>query len=333
MKNIQRSINGTVGLILIVLLIISLVSCAQGVQDLKDYDLSEIYGYTFYGNITASSGTTLIPSFIIYDENRADWNMNVNGMSDNQFYYYAVKNSKANYTLYWFSAGERDAWIRKDKSKAGMAVQVGINSLDEIVILLTDDGLTDIEAMKNTRVPLKKQVSIPKNTDAPEMKFDPSIQDVLILVPGTALAADWEGAASYEGSFDTFVGQGGRLLREHGSCGKDSDGKEITPVMGITKGMPDSHTVTVKVHRTAAPTPEMSIDAFDIPDVQVFKDGNIAYLKLTGGTAQAKKLDGSTVTLNHLELLGKLENGKLTLRISFHPGKMPFPVAEVFRSK
>ena len=42
-----------------------LVSCQQGAQsaqELKDHDISEIYGYMFYGNITASSGNTLKPS-------------------------------------------------------------------------------------------------------------------------------------------------------------------------------------------------------------------------------------------------------------------------------
>ena len=58
MKNIHRFFREGVCLAVLPALALLLVSCGQGSQNLKEYDISEIYGYTFYGNITASSGTT-----------------------------------------------------------------------------------------------------------------------------------------------------------------------------------------------------------------------------------------------------------------------------------
>ena len=69
-------------------------------ETLENIDITELYGYTYYGNITSSGGSTLTPSLTIYNDDRLDWNMSVNGMNINQFYYYSVKNSKNNYTLY-----------------------------------------------------------------------------------------------------------------------------------------------------------------------------------------------------------------------------------------
>lgn len=318
-----------------------LISCEHGAQnaqsaqdapELKDRDISEIYGYTFYGNITASSGNTLKPSLILYNDDRADWNMSVNGMTVNQFYYYAEKNSKANYTLYWFSGADYGAMMTRDKSKAAMTVLLGINSLDQIEILLTGDGLTGIESMQNTRVPMTKQASIPHNTNAPKMDFDQSIQDVKIEVPGTATPADWAGAASYPGTFDYLVGPEGKVARGHGSCGKDADGNEITPKIGIKNNAPGSHTVKLTTHRFSY-TKLMTIESFDIPDVKVFKNGSDYYLKFEASSVTAKRADGSNITLKDVTIDGKLESGKLTLRVSFKPGLMPLAIVEVFKSK
>lgn len=236
MKNVQCCFQRKgAAAILAALAFFLLVSCEQGAQnaqsapELKDRDISEIYGYTFYGNITASSGNTLKPSLILYNNERADWNMSVNGMNVNQFYYYAVKNSKANYTLYWLSGADYGAMLTRDKSKAAMTVHLGINSPDNIRILLTGDGLSGIENMKGAPVPMTKQTGIPRKTTPPPIDFNSSIQDVTINVPPAASEADWDGAASYSGTFDYLVGQGGEMARGHGTCGKDSAGNEITP--------------------------------------------------------------------------------------------------------
>jgi lipoprotein len=336
MKNMQCFFQRKgVAAVLATLTFFLLVSCQQGAQsaqELKDHDISEIYGYTFYGNITASSGNTLKPSLILYNNERADWNMSVNGMTVNQFFYYAEKNSKANYTLYWFSGADYGAMMTRDKSKAVMTVLLGINSLDQIRIVLTGDGLTGIEAMQNTPVPMTKQVSIPHNTNAPKMNFDQSIQDVKIEIPKNATPADWGGAASYTGTFDYLVGPEGKIARGHGSCGKDSAGNEITPKIGIEKGATGSHTVKVNVHRFSY-TQQMSIEAFDIPDVKIFKNGSDYYLKFTAPSITAKRPNGSNITLKDVTIDGKLESGKLTLRVSFKPGLMPLAIVEVFKSK
>ena len=176
MKNIHRFFREGVCLAVLPALALLLVSCGQGSQNLKEYDISEIYGYTFYGNITASSGTTLKPSLILYNDERADWNMSVSKeskMNAVSFYYYAEKKGVNRYTLYWFGGGDSAAAMNHDKSKAAMTVQLGINSLNEVVVLLTGDKLTEIGAMQNTRVPITKQTGIPRNTDAPTIAFDP----------------------------------------------------------------------------------------------------------------------------------------------------------------
>ena len=333
MKNIQGSLRRKGGLaVLTALTFFLLVSCTQGATELKDYDISNLYGYTFRGNITASSGNTLKPSLILYNGERAEWNMNVNGMSDNQFYYYAVKNSASNYTLYWFDPANQEAARNKDTSKAGMKMKLGINTLDEIVLLLIEDNVTDIGAMSNNRVPMQKQASIPKKNTAPPVDLDSSIKDVAIEIPSAASEADWGGEASYSGTFDYLLGEGGNIKRGHGTCGKDVAGNEITPTIGIGKDASGSHTVSVKVHRNAS-QPSMTTEAFNIPDVKVLKAGTIYYLKCEPTSVEAFMENGKEVTLNDVTVRGKLENGKLTLRVSFKPGKMTFPIIEIFKSK
>ena len=334
MKNMQCFFQRKgVAAVLATLTFFLLVSCQQGAQsaqELKDHDISEIYGYTFYGNITASSGTTLKPSFILYNDKRAEWNMSVNGMNNNQFYYYAVKNSEPNnYTLYWFGASNETEAKAKDQSKAAMEVHLGIDSPDQITILLTGDKLTDIKEMANNRVPMHKQTNVPRKTTPPPIDFNSSIQDVTINVPPAASEADWGGATSYSGTFDYLVGD---LARGHGTCGKDSAGNEIIPKIRITPDAAGSHTVKVNKYRAVTQSP-MNIESFDIPGVKVFKDGAVYYLKYGPSSVEACKENGEDITLHNVTVHGKLENGKLTLRVSFMPGKMQIPVTEIFKSK
>lgn len=302
-------------------------SCSDDDEtDATDYDISELYGYTYYGNITASSGSTLIPSLLIYNDERCDWNMSVNGMNNNQFYYYGVKNSTANYTLYWYSA-ENVAYCKtKDTSKASMTIQLGINSSDEIVILLTGDDLTGVSGMTNTRVSMKKQADKGKNTTPPEINFESDIEDVKIKIPDTATASNWTGANSYAGTFVYMVGNPGNIIQKgKGNAGKAADGTPVTPEIKITAT--ENNTVKITMH-TFSYTEQMTIDGYDIPDVSVKTDGNVLYLY----RAKSSDLVIEEKTLTNLTVSGKLENGVLTLRVSYAPGKMPFPITEIFTS-
>ncbi len=170
MKNIHRFFQKVIGITVTVptaLALFLFVSCENGAQTIKDYDISALYGYTFYGNITASKGETLKPSFILYDDNRAAWNMSIKwkNAAAVQCYYYAVKNSASNYTLYWFLPSDHAAAINHDATKAYTVLQVGINSLDEIVTLRTDSNY-----MSGTRVPMQKQRNIKRITKAPPIR-------------------------------------------------------------------------------------------------------------------------------------------------------------------
>lgn len=330
-KSARRFLSG-MGIAALTVFALLTVSCTELLNAFKDealenHDISDIYGYTYYGNITSSGGSTLTPSLTIYNDERLDWNMSVNGMNINQFYYYSVKNSKNNYTLYWFSGADYGAAMTKDASKAAMTVQIGINSTDGVTILLTGDGLTGIGAMSNTRVPMAKQKNIPRNKEAPVVDFDPSIQDVEINIPSVATEADWGGDGSYTGKFDYLVGNGGNLARGHGTCG---DGSE--PNIILSPDGAGTHTVKITTHRFSY-TAMMTILPFDIDGVKVKKDGDVYYLdRAAVSIPNVKKADGTEVTLNDVTVRGKLENGKLTLRISFKPGVMPFAIVEVFKS-
>lgn len=330
-KSARRFLSG-MGIAALTAFALLTVSCTELLNAFKDealenHDISDIYGYTYYGNITSSGGSTLTPSLTIYNDERLDWNMSVNGMNINQFYYYSVKNSKNNYTLYWFSGADYGAAMTKDASKAAMTVQIGINSTDGVTILLTGDGLTGIGAMSNTRVPMAKQKNIPRNKEAPVVDFDPSIQDVEINIPSAATEADWGGDGSYTGKFDYLVGNGGNLARGHGTCG---DGSE--PNIILSPDGAGTHTVKITTHRFSY-TAMMTILPFYIDGVKVKKDGDVYYLdRAAVSIPNVKKADGTEVTLNDVTVRGKLENGKLTLRISFKPGVMPFAIVEVFKS-
>ena len=287
-------------------------------ESVTDYDISEIYGYTYYGNITASSGNTLIPSLIVYDDSRCDWNMNTNGMNNNQFYYYSVKNSEANYTLYWFAPSDSSYCAQKDSSKASMTVQIGINSPSEIVILLTGDGLTGVSGMTNTRVPMTRQNDIEKNTTPTEITLDADVEDISIEIPSSATAANWAGNESYTGTYGFLVIGGNNTYLAKGS---GNASVKVTDTSATS-----ANTVTITTNPVSY-TDSMSVDAFDIEGVEVKKDGDVYYLYKASCTVQTEER-----TLNEVSVTGKLEEGVLTWRVSFKPGAMPFPIVEIFKS-
>ena len=99
----------------------------------------------------------------------------------------------------------------------------------------------------------------------------------------------------------------------------------MTPEIKITAT--ENNTVKITMH-TFSYTEQMTIDGYDIPDVSVKTDGNVLYLY----RAKSSDLVIDEKTLTNLTVSGKLENGVLTLRVSYAPGKMPFPITEIFTS-
>lgn len=303
--------------------LLCLASCSSDDDSAEevDIDISQIYGYTFQGTISASSGNTLTPALILYDANRCDWNMSTNGMEFNKFYYWSKKNSAGNYTLYWYSGSRAASASLRDDSYASMVVQLGINSLNQVTVVLTSDSLTGVSNMTNTRVPMTR-TSAERNTTAPLITVDPSIVDVTITVPDTAITADWfESSSSYTGTFDFMVGEGGSLTKDHGTT--DADGNKTASVK-ITSGGSGKVTVSTPPMYYSS---TMNITSYDIADVEVKKDGDVYYLTKAEYTATV-----GTITINGSSVQGKYENGVLTLRIEFKPGKMPFPITQIFTS-
>ena len=291
-----------------------------------DYDIADFYGYTFQGTISASSGNTLTPALILYNENRCDWNMSTNGMEFNQFYYFSKKNSASNYTLYWYGGAKAYYASLQDISQADMVVQLGLNSPTEVVVLLTGDTLTGVSGMTNTRVNMQK-TNAEKNTNAPNIVVDSSISDISTEIPASATSADWFAESSvYEGSFIFMVGEGGTLLKDHGKS--DVNGK-TTPTVKITKSSSGKVVVSTPAMYY---TETMNITSYDIADVEVKEDGAVYYLTKGSYTQEIEQSSGKSITLNGSSVYGKYEKGILILRLEFYPGKMPFPITQIFTS-
>ncbi len=302
------------------------ISCSQDDDGTtaQDFDISEIYGYTYSGTITASSGTTLTPAIIIYNDERCDWNMSTNNMSNNQFYYYSEKTGTGAYTLYWFGSDKKSYCYQKDSSEADMTVQLGINSLDQVVILLTADDYSGVSNMTNTRVTMNLQTSTAKNVNPSEISDDEDIQDVTITIPESAAAATWSGESSYSGTFVYLVGDDGSIEKGSGSCGTDSSGNEIMPTVSFSDSA--SGSITIKMHIFCYNS-SMTIESYEVSDISVKEADGVQYLEYSGTVTTG------SYTLNSFSLAGKLEDGNLTLRVSFKPGAMPFAITEVFTSE
>ncbi len=321
-----RSVFSLVCALCIVFFSAGFVSCSQDEDGstAQDFDISELYGYTFQGTISASSGTTLTPAIIIYNDERCDWNMSTNNMSNNQFYYYSEKTGTGAYTLYWYGTDKQSYCASKDSSQADMTVQLGINSLEEVVILLTADDYSGVSNMTNTRVTMKLQSSIARNVTPSVISEDSDIEDVTITIPETAESATWSGEESYSGSFVYLVGDDGSIEKGTGSCGTDSDGKEITPVVSFSNS--SSGSITITMHSFSYNS-SMTIESYDVSGVSVKEADDVQYLEYSGSVT------AGSYTLNSFSLAGKLEEGILTLRVSFKPGSMPFAITEIFTSE
>ncbi len=304
------------------------ISCSQDDDGstAQDFDISEVYGYTYSGTISASSGTTLTPAIIIYNDERCDWNMSTNNMSNNQFYYYSEKTGTGAYTLYWYGTDKQSYCASKDSSQADMTVQLGINSLDEVVILLTADDYSGVSNMTNTRVTMKLQTSIAKNVTPSVISEDSDIEDVTITIPETAASAAWSGEKYYSGSFVYLVGDDGSIEKGTGSCGTDSTGNEITPVVSFSDSDSSSGSIKITMHSFSYNS-SMTIESYDVSGVSVKEADGVQYLEYSGSVT------AGSYTLNSFSLAGKLEDGILTLRVSFKPGSMPFAITEIFTSE
>lgn len=275
-KNV-RSVFSLVCVACAVLFSAPFISCSQDDDGsaAQDFDISEVYGYTYSGTISASSGTTLTPALIIYNDERCDWNMSTNNMSNNQFYYYSEKTGTGAYTLYWYGTDKKSYCASKDSSQADMTVQLGINSLEEVVILLTADDYSGVSNMTNTRVTMKLQTSI-KNVTPSVISEDSDIGDVTITIPETAQSAAWSGNDSYAGSFVYLVGDDGSIEKGTGSCGTDSDGNEITPVVSFSDSASGSIKITM---HSFCYNNSMTIESYDVSGVSVKEADGIQYLE------------------------------------------------------
>lgn len=326
-KNV-RSVFSLVCAVCVVLFSAGFVSCSQDEDGstAQDFDISELYGYTFQGTISASSGGTLTPALILYNSYRCDWNMSTNNMSNNQFYYYSEKTGTGAYTLYWYGGSKSKYCTLEDKTQADMVIQLGIDSENKITILLTGDSLTGVSGMTNTRVPMTK-TSAEKNTSAPEIVVDSSIKDVTITIPETAVSADWsEDETTFEGSFVYLVGENGSMAKAKGRC---DENETITPSVKIAKGESGKVSVTTPQMWYSS---SMQITPYEVEDVALSQASDIYYLNKENFTQTLSNEDGSTTTLNIVSLKGKYENSVLTLRIEFKPGKMPFAITQIFTS-
>ncbi|MGI5070749.1 hypothetical protein HRO26_06360 [Treponema pectinovorum] len=302
----------------------ALLSCEDNDDEktITPYELEDIYGYTFEGRISASSGNTLTPSLTIYNTERVDWNMSTNSMGNNQFYYTVQKTAVNSWTFYWYSTKEaKDA---NDTAKAGMKVRIGINSPKSISLMVTnvDSSIGAGSAMAGRPVEMQK-TSAPKNTTPTEINKEEQeqkakIKDIQITVSGTA--ADWfENSSTYKGGFVYLVGPNGSVDK---GIGKSGEGN--TPTVVITKTA--TNTVKVKTPKMVY-NGTMTMNPFEIANVSVKKDNDVYYLTCSEFTS-----DDGIRTINGSSLTAKLENGILTLRIVFKPGAMPYDITQIFTS-
>lgn len=124
---------------LIALSFFSLISCSNDDDEsdkVTEYALSDLYGYTFQGKISASSGNTLTPQLVIYDEKHLAWNMNTSGMNDSAFFYTAEQTKTNVYSLSWYTS-ESDF---NSKTNSGMTVTLGINSATSVTVLVVSNS-------------------------------------------------------------------------------------------------------------------------------------------------------------------------------------------------
>ncbi len=282
---------------LVILLSLFFISCKAETEEdeIPDYDISQLYGYTFSGTINASSGSTLTPELTIFDSSHVEWNMSSSSMAAYTYYYSAKKSTQNVYYLYWYSS--KSELSTNDTSKAQMTVTLGINDTKNISVI----------GMGSTVVEMSR-ISDEQRTFE-ESKTDTSIDIPSITVAGSS--AEWISEESaYTGKLHIIV---------MGADYANGENHSIT----ITKTGEN----TVSITNPTLQTSMMNMESFTLENVEVTKDGEIYYLSASNFTAMA-----GNVTLKVSSLKGKLENGILSLVYVYKPGKMPLDITQVFVS-
>ena len=281
--------------ILVAFVCSAFISCADSTDDdddISDYSLSDLYGYTYSGTIYASSGDTLYPELIIYDSSHVSWSMSAGSYDTTIYYYTSQKKSQNVYLLYWY--GSASAASANDTSTAPMTVTIGINSTSSLSVV----------GMGSTVVSMTR-TSDSKTTYSGSDSED---EDVSITVSGES--AEWfEESKEYSGTI--ALGISGAVTAQDGTftlAVKKSSENTVSVVLPEITGM------------------GMAIKSFTVEGVSVLKDGDVYYLQKGEFTAS------SNYTIAGTSLVGKYENGILTVRTVFAPGAMPMDLIEVFTS-
>ncbi len=281
-------------------------------DEVTEYDISELYGYTYGASFTASSGTQLTPELVIYDERHLDWNMSTSGMSTNSFYYTAEKTATNKYTLYWYDTAA--SYAEADTSKASMNVVIGINTATSISIMVNNATAGAGNAMAGRPIEMTR-TSAEKKTYTAEDDSSSSSGTSLIDFTVSGSNAEWaEDSSTYTGTLKIYV-----IQTEDGSSGEG-----VTPSVTITKT--EGNTVTVKTPPLVY-SGAMEIKSFDVTDCAVTKNGDVYYLSKGEFTSS----DGN-YAISGSSLKAKLESGVLTLQVIFKPGHMPLDITELFTS-
>lgn len=313
-----------------VLIIATFASCygnedEDSDDDYGEHSISEIYGYTYEGTVNASSGNKLTPTITLYNASRLDWNMSSSGMANNQFYYVAEPYTRNGfvysnvYETYWYA---EEAVMNADKNRAkySMKVFLAINTLKNITVEVENAGNTGAgSSMAGTPIDMNRN-SDWKNTTPTEIAVadEDEINDVTISVSGDS--AEWhESSSSYAGTFVYLVGDNGSIGK-----GEGTSGDSVTPKVEITKT--ENNTVKVKTPRMVYGG-TMILEPYEVSQVAVTKNGDAYYLSKGEFTSNDGNYDIAGTSLT-----GKLENGTLTLRVVFQPGKMPFAITQIFTS-
>lgn len=109
---------------------------------------------------------------------------------------------------------------------------------------------------------------------------------------------------------------------------KGTSGTGIVPSVIITKTEDD--TVTIKTPKMVYDA--MTLDSFDIENVDVTKNEDTFFFSKGEFTATTKTTDDKGYDITGTSLVGKFEEGILVLRVAYTPGSMPFPIVVIFTS-
>ena len=264
--------------------------------DIPDYDISDLYGYTYIAKIDASSGNTLTPEMTIFDSRHIEWNMSSSGMASTAFFYSASETAANVYKMYWYAS--ESALEAGDTGAATMTVTMGINSETSISVIGMESTVVEMSRKSGT----KRTYGAGGGTTA-------TSSDITITPSGEG--AEW---------FEDSTAKTGTIATGISSPLTAGDG---TVSLTVTKT--DGNTATVTI--PAISGMGMTITSFDVAGCSVTKDGDVYYFSKGEFTAE------SSFAINGTSLVGKYEDGKLTVRLLFKPGAMPMDLIVLFASE